>query len=36
MKRKIGILIVCLIVIVLVVAFFIKINKIVTTNKEKN
>ena len=35
MKRKIGILIVCLIVIVLVVAFFIKINKIVTTNKEK-
>lgn len=35
MKRKIGILIVCLIVIVLVVAFFIKINKIVNTNKEK-
>ena len=35
MKRKIGMLIVCLIVIVLVVAFFIKINKIVTTNKEK-
>ena len=35
MKRKIGMLIVCLIVIVLVVAFFIKINKIVNTNKEK-